>query len=263
MTDQVSLTPRTTEELVDSAWDRLGHEDSTGSEIRYISRAQLSEFMCEAALLAIGAAPLAGWTEGKGPAGALLQSLKVMGEGATKAKRPGWSVICQRAITFVERITNDVTRFLEYPGQLVSHPTMEADLHVASARFQEDGRISCEVEAPGAPDLGRRTFWFHELWPAGPVDDAVRLMVGAISRTIIEDMIAQIIRDGHMLTAEDVEPVAYLRDVDGTGSLHACAKDDPGAFPVFGRVPEPAGESETVHLELRDEEGESSGLRNE
>jgi hypothetical protein len=30
-----------------------------------------------------------------------------------------------------------------------------------------------------------------------------------------------------------VAPVAFMRDVDGTGSLHACAEGDPGAFPVF------------------------------
>jgi hypothetical protein len=29
------------------------------------------------------------------------------------------------------------------------------------------------------------------------------------------------------------EPVAYLRDLDGTGSLHVCAKGDPGATAVF------------------------------
>jgi hypothetical protein len=29
------------------------------------------------------------------------------------------------------------------------------------------------------------------------------------------------------------EPVAYLRDLDGTGSLHVCAKGDPGAIPVY------------------------------
>ena len=29
--------------------------------------------------------------------------------------------------------------------------------------------------------------------------------------------------------------VAYLLDVDGTGSLHACASGDPGAFPVYAR----------------------------
>lgn len=30
-----------------------------------------------------------------------------------------------------------------------------------------------------------------------------------------------------------VAPVAFMRDADGTGSLHACAEGDPGAFPVF------------------------------
>jgi len=28
--------------------------------------------------------------------------------------------------------------------------------------------------------------------------------------------------------------IAWLRDLDGTGSLHVCAKDDPGAFPIYG-----------------------------
>lgn len=29
------------------------------------------------------------------------------------------------------------------------------------------------------------------------------------------------------------EPIAWLRDLDGTGSLHPCAEGDPGAIPVF------------------------------
>jgi hypothetical protein len=29
------------------------------------------------------------------------------------------------------------------------------------------------------------------------------------------------------------KPVAYLRDLDGTGSLHVCAKGDPDAIPVY------------------------------
>lgn len=29
-------------------------------------------------------------------------------------------------------------------------------------------------------------------------------------------------------------PVAWLRDLDGTGSYHACAEGDPGSFPVYG-----------------------------
>lgn len=30
------------------------------------------------------------------------------------------------------------------------------------------------------------------------------------------------------------DPIAYLRDLDGTGSLHACSKEDLGAMPVYG-----------------------------
>lgn len=29
------------------------------------------------------------------------------------------------------------------------------------------------------------------------------------------------------------KPIAYLRDLDGTGSMHVCAKGDPGAVPVY------------------------------
>jgi len=42
--------------------------------------------------------------------------------------------------------------------------------------------------------------------------------------------VARLTRRVHEL--EKAEPVAWLRDVDGTGSLHPAAKDDPGAFPV-------------------------------
>lgn len=28
-------------------------------------------------------------------------------------------------------------------------------------------------------------------------------------------------------------PIAWLRDLDGTGSLHVCADGDPGAIPVY------------------------------
>lgn len=32
-------------------------------------------------------------------------------------------------------------------------------------------------------------------------------------------------------------PVAWLRDIDGTGSLHVCAADDKGAIPVYDTPP--------------------------
>lgn len=36
-----------------------------------------------------------------------------------------------------------------------------------------------------------------------------------------------------MKPEQDNGPIAYLRDLDGTGSLHVCAKDDPGAISVY------------------------------
>lgn len=32
----------------------------------------------------------------------------------------------------------------------------------------------------------------------------------------------------------DENPIAYMRDLDGTGSFHVCAKGDKGAFAVYG-----------------------------
>lgn len=37
------------------------------------------------------------------------------------------------------------------------------------------------------------------------------------------------------------EPIAFLRDVDGAGSLCVCDGSDPGAFPVYQDKPALAG----------------------
>lgn len=37
----------------------------------------------------------------------------------------------------------------------------------------------------------------------------------------------------------EAEPVAWLRDIDGTGSLHPASKGDPHAFPVYASPPAP------------------------
>jgi len=44
----------------------------------------------------------------------------------------------------------------------------------------------------------------------------------------VEDVRRPMLRDHR-----DEEAVAYLRDVDGTGSYHVCAWSDAGAFPVY------------------------------
>ena len=36
-----------------------------------------------------------------------------------------------------------------------------------------------------------------------------------------------------MTSNGELRPIAYLRDLDGTGSLHPCGPDDPGARPVY------------------------------
>jgi hypothetical protein len=230
----------TNNELLDQRWQQLLQPDTRkrhkGSEIRYITRHQLAEFMTEAALLAIGAAGLSEPVTPAGPVNALLQSLKVLAEAAEDGHM-GWSVIARGARSCIERTIKDVTRFLEYPGLLVKHPSVEVDLAVTRLRFHEDGRVRCICAATeGAP--AQFEFWLHELNPAGPVDDAVRIMVAGMSRAVVEDMIAQLVTKGalNQLPGEGgvLEPVAYLRDLDGSGSFHPCAKDDPGAFPVFG-----------------------------
>lgn len=47
------------------------------------------------------------------------------------------------------------------------------------------------------------------------------------------------------------EPVAWLRDLDGSGSLHPASKGDPGAFAVYRTAPPaPAGEVERLRGEI-------------
>ena len=40
--------------------------------------------------------------------------------------------------------------------------------------------------------------------------------------------------DAALSQAPTGEPRMYARDLDGTGSLHACAKTDDGAIPLYG-----------------------------
>lgn len=66
----------------------------------------------------------------------------------------------------------------------------------------------------------------------------------------IEDVIDEsgIDRDGKTLRevvrnlvnrSSSPAPIAWLRDIDGTGSLHTCAEGDLGAIPVYTTAPPP------------------------
>ena len=41
-----------------------------------------------------------------------------------------------------------------------------------------------------------------------------------------------------MTSTETMIPTLYVRDLDGTGSLHVCAKGDEGAIPLYTRIVE-------------------------
>lgn len=237
----------TEEQLVDQWWDRLGltATEGHGAEVRYVSRVQLAEALTDTAMLA---------TEPRNdqdagglgrPVAALVQSLKVMGQTRAQDGAKGHEVICERAVAFIVRLTKDVTRFLEYPGLLVKHVTEERDLAVARVDTVDDGNVRVTCHPAGQPE-DAHLFPLSELNVAGPVDDAVRIMVAGMVTAVTHDMIARLVGAGALeqLPEGELEPVAWLRDVDGTGSLHPAAEGDPGAFPVFGARPvDPA----TVH----------------
>lgn len=236
MTDQPTTGPA--EEMLNAMWDKLtakGRDAPHGEEIRYVTRSQLAQFMLDIALSAMGAPPLEE-SRNTGSVGALFQSLKVMGDAMTKEGRHGWAVIASRARNCIERLGNDVTRFLSYPGFAVTHGSTDLDLHVAALALREDGTMMVTTVVAHDSDQPGRVFPFDQLYPAGPVSDAARIMVAGMSRAIIEDTIQGLIGKGALRGLPDVklEPVAYLRDVDGTGSFHPAAEGDPGAFPVFG-----------------------------
>jgi hypothetical protein len=230
------LTPRTPEELLDSAWDRLAwtnlhRTESTGSECRYVTRDQLAEFMTEAALMAIDASGLNGPVEARGPVTALLQSLRCV-DVAAQNGHGGWAAVAARARSCIDRLAKDVTRFLEYPGLAVRHVSVDQDLRVTSVRVGDDGRALCTVGPLDDTVPFQRVFPLGELNAAGPVDDAVRLMVAGVSKVMVDDMVAQLRQIG-ALHSEVHDLQAHPEYVMEPGSVHA----------------EPAGQG-AVHDEL-------------
>lgn len=67
----------------------------------------------------------------------------------------------------------------------------------------------------------------------GVISDA--MMEGSLATDSLADAIISIpeIRDALGLQEWVGGPALYARDLDGTGSLHVCAKGDPGAIPLY------------------------------
>lgn len=205
--------PPLPEETLDRWWDRLddahgGH----GQEIRYITRNLLVEFATDVALAAIDQLvdhDVAGLGN---PVGALSQSLKVMAEARSREGAEGHAVIANRARLFIDRASNDVTRFLESPGLFMRHPTIDADLRVEAVVFYEDGRIMCRVVTM-SDEMRATAFPLAELTPAGPVDDAIRAMTVEIARGLAGDMVTTLIGLDTAPLGEAPEPESSdLRD---------------------------------------------------
>lgn len=81
-----------------------------------------------------------------------------------------------------------------------------------------------------------------------PRDASVRTLIPAaeITPARMVSMATALVQDGFpnagrylMVAAQrlqalaNVQPVAFLRDLDGSGSFHPCAEGDEGAFPVY------------------------------
>lgn len=90
-------------------------------------------------------------------------------------------------------------------------------------------------------------------------DNAMKQARAALSAPKAEDLDLGMERVGKSLEAgvtpevdrlaRAVAPIAWLRDLDGTGSLHVCAKGDPDAIAVY-TSPVPALTDEAVEQAL-------------
>jgi hypothetical protein len=83
-------------------------------------------------------------------------------------------------------------------------------------------------EGPINPDFAHRKLLIEVKigYPGSGMSD---LIIGSEIVKVRNDAVRQA-----AIEAEMKKPVAYLRDLDGTGSMHVCAKGDPGAIPVYG-----------------------------
>lgn len=234
----------TPEELVDRCWDRLLDSIELdpniqavrdAQEVVPITRAELAEFMVEAALHAMGADGLdEPVMHQRGTITALLQSLSVLAREA-KDGHAGWSVVADRAGRCLDRLVKDVTRFLELPGLLVTHPTLDGDLFVRRARFGDDGRITLTVASDFTPDAMLHQFPINELWVAGPVSDAVRVLVSGMATALIEQTVQKLVDTGQLQRmAGDVADPPRVHDLQAEpeyvmepGSPHAQAVQCP------------------------------------
>lgn len=90
---------------------------------------------------------------------------------------------------------------------------------------------------PLNPDFAKRKLLIEvEIgYPGSKVTDVI---VGNVKMPLANDQLRRAALEAEMkepTLPKAFKPVAYLRDLDGTGSLHVCAKSDPGAIPVYAR----------------------------
>jgi hypothetical protein len=187
-----------------------------------------------------------------GTAGALAQSLQVMGERLGGYGYEGWAVISRRAEQFVRAMHMQVTRFLQQPDCHLRHPTLDFDLLAAHVDVADVGRVM--VHCTDVDGGGWHPFPLEDLNPAGPVDDAVRSMVGTMVQAFVLEHIDQAKARGDLpgplaYIAEGHELDANARLVVGVDA--ARPGGDQTAEVVASRDPD--GSMTVHHLQVHDE----------
>lgn len=85
---------------------------------------------------------------------------------------------------------------------------------------------------PVNPDFAHRKLLI-EVQIGYPGSAMTDLIIGSERVTVRNDSVRQAALEAGFEEPDVRSPVAYLRDLDDTGSLHVCAKGDPGAIPVY------------------------------
>lgn len=160
-----------------------------------------------------------------GSALALAQSLKAMGAACAEQGREGHAVVARRAERFVRVMHMQVTRFLKQPDCRLRHPAHDMDLLAAHVDVGDNGQVM--VGCTDVDGGGWLMLPLDELVAAGPINDAVRAMVGELSKAMVHDLIGQAIDAGGLPGFDTFEEAAGVEqgwtERDANGDLVECA----------------------------------------
>jgi hypothetical protein len=154
-----------------------------------------------------------------GSALALAQSLKTLAPQLAQQGSEGWAVIARRAERFVRLMHMHVTRFLMQPDCRLRHHSLDEDLLAAHVDVSDVGQVI--VHCTNLDGEGWHQFPLDELFTAGPVNDMVRVMMGEMTKALVQEALGKMIEEGQLGGTETLERFKSFLDVNYTDETGA------------------------------------------